>query len=49
MYMSLIHTCNLLGVNPFDYPVAIQRYSPVMLKDPSQWMPWNFKEVITSL
>jgi transposase len=46
MYISLIHTCNLMRVNPFDYLVALQRYSSAVFKNPSQWMPWNFKEAI---
>jgi hypothetical protein len=47
--MSLIHTCNLMRVNPFDYLVALQKYSSAVFKNPSQWMPWNFKEAIASI
>jgi transposase len=46
MYMSLIHTCNLMRVNPFDYLVALQKYSSAVFKNPSDWMPWNFKAAI---
>jgi transposase len=46
MYMSLIHTCNLMRVNPFDYLVALQKYSTEVAKSPGQWMPWNFKETM---
>ncbi len=49
MYMSLIHTCNLMRVNSFDYLVALQKYSSAVFKNPSQWMPWNFKEAIASI
>jgi transposase len=48
MYMSLIHTCNLMQVNPFDYLVALQRYSSAVFKNPSDWMPWNFKAAIAA-
>lgn len=49
MYMSLIHTCNLMHVNPFDYLVALQKYSAETVKNPSQWMPWNFKEAMAAV
>jgi transposase len=48
MYMSLIHTCNLMRVNPFDYLVALQKYSAETVNNPSQWMPWNFKDAIAA-
>ena len=48
MYMSLIHTCYLMHVNPFDYMVALQRYSSAVFKSPSDWMPWNFKATIAA-
>jgi transposase len=43
MFMSLIHTCNLIGVNPFDYLVTLIKNSSALFKDPSKWMPWNYK------
>jgi hypothetical protein len=46
MYMSLIHTCNLMRVNPFDYLVALQKFSAEVAGSPGQWMPWNFKEAM---
>ena len=46
MYMSLIHTCNLMRVNPFDYLVALQKSSAEVARSPSQWMPWNFKKAM---
>lgn len=46
MYLSLIHTCNLMRVNPFDYLVALQKFSAEVAGSPSQWMPWNFKEAM---
>ena len=42
MFMSLIHTCNLGGVNPFDYLVALQKHSSAVFKNPGAWMPWNY-------
>jgi transposase len=42
MFMSLIHTCNLGDVNPFDYLVALQKHSSAVFKNPGNWMPWNY-------
>jgi len=39
MFMSLIHTCNLGVVNPFDYLVALQKHSSEVFKNPGNWMP----------
>ena len=49
MYMSIIHTCILNSVNPFDYLVALQRHSSHVFKNPGQWMPWNYESTICSL
>jgi transposase len=43
MFMSLIHTCNLGGVNPFDYLVSLQKHSSKVFKNPGNWMPWNYQ------
>jgi len=49
MFMSLIHTCNKMSVNPFHYLIAIQKYSSEVFRNPSRWMPWNFTESISLL
>ena len=46
MFMSLIHTCNLEQVNPFDYLTALQKYSAEVRKNPRNWMPWNYQDSI---
>ena len=46
LFMSLIHTCTLCNVNPFDYLTQLQKYSSLLFKNPGQWMPWNYKEAI---
>lgn len=48
MFMSLIHTCNLMKVNAFDYLVALQKHSSELFKNPSKWMPWNFQDTINA-
>ena len=46
LYMSLIHTCELNGANPFEYLTALQRYSAEVARNPSGWMPWNYREML---
>jgi transposase len=48
LFMSLIHTCNLAKVNPFDYLTALQEHSSDLVKHPDKWMPWNYTSQISS-
>ena len=41
LFMSLIHTCELAGANPFDYLTELQRHASELATNPSAWMPWN--------
>ena len=41
LFMSLIHTCELNGANPFDYLTELQRHAEELKRSPSEWMPWN--------
>jgi hypothetical protein len=43
LFMSLIHTCNLNRVNPFDYLTELQRNFKEMREAPQNWMPWIYK------
>ena len=49
VFMSLIHTAELNGQNPFDYLVALQRNHDQVSADPSAWMPWNYLEAMSRL
>lgn len=42
LFMSLIHTCNLAGANPFDYLTALQEHAAELAEHPDRWMPWNY-------
>jgi hypothetical protein len=42
LFMSLIHTAELCGADPFDYLVALQRHHQRVAESPGDWMPWNF-------
>jgi hypothetical protein len=49
LFMSLIHTCELNGVNPFDYLVELQRHKAELAAHPSEWMPWTYRETLLRL
>ncbi|MGV1014362.1 MAG: IS66 family transposase [Methyloceanibacter sp.] len=42
LFMSLIHTCRLNGVNPFDYLLAIATHAETVKLVPQAWLPWNY-------
>ena len=46
LFMSLIHTCELNGANSFDYLVELQRHAVELAANPSQWMPWNYRDTL---
>jgi transposase len=46
LFMSLIHTCELNGVNPFQYLTELQRHRTDVKHAPADWMPWNFADTL---
>ena len=48
-YMSLIHTCELNGINPFDYLTALLRHADQAAAAPAMWMPWNYRANLANL
>jgi transposase len=49
LFMSLIHTCELNGANPFDYLTELLRHAEELKRSPSEWMPWNYRETLARL
>ena len=49
LFMSLIHTCELNGANPFDYLTELQRNAAALKSNPAEWMPWNYRETLARL
>jgi transposase len=47
LFMSLIHTCQLCGANPFDYLTQLQQHGEELSRNPEQWMPWNYQGACT--
>jgi hypothetical protein len=48
LFMSLIHTCELNGANPFDYLTEL-RHSEELNRSPAEWMPWNYREILARM
>jgi transposase len=46
LFMSLIHTSELTGANPFDYLTQLQKHSEQLAENPAAWMPWNYRQIL---
>jgi hypothetical protein len=46
LYMTLIHTCEMNGADPFDYLTQLQRHAKDVRKQPERWLPWNYLKAI---
>ncbi len=46
LFMSLIHTCELNDANPFDYLTELQKHAAELAKNPTAWMPWNYRQTL---
>ena len=49
LFMSLIYTAEVNGVNPFEYLTALLRHPLELPERPSEWMPWNFHSSLVRL
>jgi hypothetical protein len=49
LYMSLIHTAELNGINPFDYIVSLLRHPAFVEENPDEWLPWSYKRTMDGL
>jgi transposase len=49
VFMSLIYTCQLSDVDPFDYIAALLRNAGRLAREPAQWMPWNYSVTLARL
>ena len=49
LFMSLIHTCELNDVNAFDYLKELLRHTKELKQEPSEGMPWNYRDTLTRL
>jgi transposase len=46
LFMTLIHTCQLHGVNAFDYLIQLQKHAEEVAAHPPAWMPWNYRDAL---
>ena len=49
LYMSLIHTCELNQVNPFDYLTELLSHPDEVTAHPERFLPWNYRETLADL
>jgi len=49
LFMSLIHTCELNGANPFDYLTELLRHAQELKANPAEWLPWSYRETLQRL
>lgn len=49
IFMSLIHTAELCGANPFEYLTELQRNAARVRDAPREWMPWNYGETLARM
>lgn len=49
MFMTLIYTCELNGVDAFDYLNALQLNAKSVARSRGDWMPWTYREHETAL
>jgi transposase len=49
LFMSLIHTSELNGVNPFDYLTELDRHAAELSSSPQNWLPWNYRQTLAAL
>jgi transposase len=47
LFMSLIYTCQLNEVNPFDYLTQLQQHADRVATNPMLWLPWNYRAALT--
>ena len=47
--LSLIETCRLNEINPYNYLIAVQTHSQDAADNPTLWFPWNHHKRIEIL
>jgi len=49
LYMSFIHTCELNGINPFDYFKSLLKNADEAAENPEKWMPWEYLHTLEKI
>jgi transposase len=48
-FMSVVHTCELNGINAFEYLVTLQRHADALRAAPGAWLPWTYRATLQAL
>lgn len=49
LFMSLIYTAQLSGVDPFHYLTELQKHAEELAANPREWMPWSYRDTLARL
>ena len=49
LFMSLIHTCQLNGVNALDYLQTLNEQAGRLAAAPQDWLPWTYRDTLAAL
>jgi transposase len=49
IWMSLIHTAEFHGQNPFHYLTVLQIHAKAVADRPADWLPWNYNDALARL
>ncbi len=49
MFMTLIHTTQISGQNPFHYLTMLLGHAKAVAQTPGDWLPWNYQETLERL
>jgi hypothetical protein len=47
--MTLLHTAQLHGENPFAYLTALLSHRALVAAQPSEWLPWSYRSTLERL
>lgn len=48
IFMTLIHTAEVCGVNAWDYLTQLQRHHEAVVANVGAWMPWNYTQTLAA-
>lgn len=49
LFMSLVSTCILHKIDPFQYLTETERHAAQVAADPMAWLPWNYERTLRNL
>ena len=47
-FMTLIHSAELNGVEPFEYLIELLKHPGEVERDQGKWMPWTYQPALNS-